>query len=101
MTKIIFTFIFLCILICQSKAQNKINDKTQFHSQSFGIQGGLSLLENPFVLYPIVNLSYSKTIIGHNRHQLAIFPQLGLIILPAIEKYPLHQPLIYNFISSA
>jgi hypothetical protein len=88
------------ILLYQSKAQDKINDETQFHSQSFGIQGGLSLLENPFVLYPFVNLSYSKTIIGHNRHQLAIFPQLGMTILPSIEKKILLSTSIqYKYIS--
>jgi hypothetical protein len=100
MAKTIFTFIFVFILVCESKAQDKVNDKTSFHSQSFGIQGGLTLLENPFVLYPVVNLSYSKTILGHKRHQLAILPQFGAIFLPDIEtKVLISTSLQYKYIS--
>jgi hypothetical protein len=100
MTKYIFTFLFTFILFCESKAQNKLNDRTSFHSQSFGIQGGLSLLENPFVLYPVVNLSYSRTILGHKRHQLAILPQIGAIFLPEIEtKFLISNSLQYKYIS--
>ncbi len=100
MTKYIFTFLFTFILFCESKAQNKLNDRTSFHSQSFGIQGGLSLLENPLVLYPVVNLSYSRTILGHRRHQLAILPQIGAIFLPEIEtKFLISNSLQYKYIS--
>ena len=100
MTKPIFTFIFIFILFCESKAQDKVNDRTSFHSQSFGIQGGLTLLENPFVLYPTVSLSYSKTILGHKRHQLAFLPQFGAIFLPDIEKkILLSTSLQYKYIS--
>ncbi len=100
MTKFIFTFIFTFILFCESKAQDKVNDRTTFHSQSFGIQGGLTLLENPFVLYPVVNLSYSRTILGHKRHQLAILPQFGAIFLTDIEKKILiSTSLQYKYIS--
>ncbi len=88
------------VLLCESKAQHKVNDKTLFHSQSIGIQGGLSLLENPFVLYPVVNLSYSKTIFGHKKHQLAILPQVGAIFLPDIEtKFLISTSLQYKYIS--
>ena len=100
MTKPIFTFIFIFILFCESKAQDKVNGRTSFHSQSFGIQGGLTLLENPFVLYPTVSVSYSKTILGHNRHQLAFLPQFGAIFLPDIEKkILLSTSLQYKYIS--
>lgn len=100
MTKSIITFIFTFILFCESKAQDKVNDRASFHSQSFGIKGGLTLLENPFVLYPVVNLSYSRTILGHNRHQLAFLPQFGAIFLPGIEKkILLSTSLQYKYIS--
>ncbi len=100
MKKSIFTIIFTFIIFCESEAQNKVIDKTSFHSQSFGIQGGLTLLENPFVLYPIVTLSYSKTILGTKRHQLAILPQFGAIFLPSIEnKFLLSTTLQYKYIS--
>lgn len=100
MKKSIFTLIFTIILFCESKAQDKVNDRTSFHSRSFEIQGGLTLLENPFVLCPTVSLSYSKTILGRNRHQLAILPQFGVIFLPDIErKYLLSTSLQYKYIS--
>lgn len=92
---IIFYFTFY-----DSYAQKSEKEIPNNHLQSFGIQGGFSLLENPFVLYPTVNLSYSKTILGHKRHQLAILPQLGAIILPSIEtKYLLSTSLQYKYVS--
>jgi hypothetical protein len=82
------------------KAQNIVNAETPVRSQSFGIQGGLSLLENPFVLYPVVNLSYSKTVLGYKRHQLAILSQLGTIVLPDIEtKFLFSTSLQYKYVS--
>ncbi|MDX2248160.1 MAG: hypothetical protein SF052_15355 [Bacteroidia bacterium] len=100
MTNYITTSIFMFVVFCEGMAQNTVNDKTQFHSQSFGIQIGLSLLENPFLLYPVVNLSYSKTIWGFKSHQLAILPQLGAIFLPDIEtKYLISTSLQYKYIS--
>jgi hypothetical protein len=81
-------------------AQNAGNYRNPFHSQSFGIQGGLTLLENPFVLYPIINLSYSRTFMGEERHQLALLPQVGAILLPGIEtKFLISTSLQYKYIS--
>jgi hypothetical protein len=100
MPKYLLSFISFFILPGENKAQIKQNDKTQFHTQSFGIQGGLTLLENPFVLYPVLNLSYSKTFWGHKRHQLAALPQLGAIFLPGIEtKFLISTSLQYKYIS--
>ena len=99
MKKKSFLFLIAFITLIESKAQES-PIKSNTHSQSFGIQGGLSLLENPFVLYPTVNLQYSKTIYGKNRHQLAIFPQLGAIYLPRIETKILTSiSLQYKYIS--
>jgi hypothetical protein len=81
-------------------AQNAGNYRNSFHCQSFGLQGGLTLLENPFVLYPIINLSYSRTFLGEERHQLAVLPQVGAIILPDIEtKFLISTSLQYKYIS--
>lgn len=92
-------FLIAFITLIESKAQEK-PEISNFHTQSFGVQGGLSLLENPFVLYPMVNLQYSKTIYGKKRHQLAIFPQLGAMFLPNIEtKILTSVSLQYKYIS--
>lgn len=100
MTKYFALFLLFFLAFCKSKAQNTAKENPKKNLQSFGIQGGLSLLENPFVLYPTVNLSYSKTILEHNRHQLAVFPQIGAIFLPTIEnKYLLSVSLQYKYIS--
>lgn len=100
MIKYLALFIFLITASSESKAQSTTKKLQQNHLQSFGIQGGLSLLENPFVLYPTVNLSYSKTILGQSRHQLAVFPQFGIIFLPSIEtKYLLSTSAQYKYVS--
>jgi hypothetical protein len=100
MTKSLLTFTFILVLLSKSKAQYTVNDRENFHSQSFGIQGGLSLLENPFVLYPIINLSYSRTIIGFKKNQLAILTRVGAIILPDIEtKFLVSTSLQYKYVS--
>ncbi len=100
MTKKLVLIFFIFLTFCQSYAQNRRNYDDTFHSQSFGIQGGLTLLENPFVLYPIINLSYSRTFMGEERHQLALLPQVGAIILPTIEtKFLFSTSLQYKYIS--
>jgi hypothetical protein len=100
MTKDFAFFIFFSFTFYYCNAQKNVKEIPFNHLKSFGIQGGLSLLENPFVLYPTVNLSYSQNILGRNRHQLAIFPQLGAIILPNIEnKYLLSTSLQYKYVS--
>ncbi|MBO0931475.1 hypothetical protein [Fibrella aquatilis] len=100
MTTWLTSFLFMVVLCYESNAQATIDNKTQFHSRSFGVQGGLSLLENPFVLYPIVGLSYSQTALGFRRHQLAIFSQLDVIMLPTIEtKFLFSTSLQYKYIS--
>lgn len=73
--------------------QNKVE-------KSYGVQVGLSLLENPFVLYPIVNFSYSRTVFIKGRHRLAIFPQAGAIVLTGIEtKYLFSTSAQYKYVS--
>lgn len=100
MSKYFTIFIFFAFTFYTSYAQKNVKKIPSSYLQSFGIQGGLSLLENPFVLYPTVNLLYSKTILGHKRHQLAILPQLGAIILPSIEtKYLLSTSIQYKYVS--
>ncbi len=100
MTKKLVLIFFMFFLFSKIYAQNAGNYKNSFHSQSFGIQGGLTLLENPFVLYPIINLSYSRTFLGEERHQLALLPQVGAIILPGIEtKFLISTSLQYKYIS--
>ena len=92
--------LLLLIVFYEGNSQKITNDKVPFHSQSFGLQGGLSLLENPFVLYPIINLSYSRTFLGEERHQLAVLPQVGAILLPGIEtKFLISTSLQYKYIS--
>jgi hypothetical protein len=100
MTKKLVLIFFMFFTFSKIYAQNAGNYKNAFHSQSFGLQGGLSLLENPFVLYPIINLSYSRTFMGEERHQLALLPQVGAIILPGIEtKFLISTSLQYKYIS--
>jgi hypothetical protein len=100
MTKKLMLIFFMFFLFTKIYAQNTGNYKNSFHSQSFGIQGGLTLLENPFVLYPIINLSYSRTFLGEERHQLAVLPQVGAILLPGIEtKFLISTSLQYKYIS--
>lgn len=84
--------------LCQGQAA--VNNDPPFHKQSFGIQGGLTLLGNPFVLYPAVNLSYSRTILGEKQHQLAVFPQVGVILLPEIEnKFLFSASMQYKYVA--
>jgi hypothetical protein len=100
MTKKLVLIILMFFTFSKIYAQNAGNYKNAFHSQSFGIQGGLSLLENPFVLYPIINISYSRTFMGEERHQLALLPQVGVIVLPDIEtKFLFSTSLQYKYIS--
>jgi hypothetical protein len=100
MIKKLILIVFILFAISKSYAQNAGNYKNSFHSQSFGIRGGLTLLENPFVLYPIINLSYSRTFLGEERHQLALLPQIGVILLPGIEnKFLISTSLQYKYIS--
>ena len=100
MIKTFFSITAVMLMAATVHAQEARRDESKFHSQSFGIQGGLTLLENPFVLYPVVNLSYSRTVLGYERHQLAIFPQIGAIVLPTIEtKFLTSLSLQYKYIS--
>jgi hypothetical protein len=70
------------------------------HEQSFGIQGGFILLENPFVLYPVINLSYSRTVWVQGRHQFLVMPQAGIILLPGIEnKFLFSLSAQYKYVS--
>lgn len=81
------------------RAQEAADNDPPFHRQSFGIQGGLILLGNPFVLYPTVNLAYSKTILGQKQHQLAVLPQIGVILLPDIEtKFLFSTAIQYKYV---
>jgi hypothetical protein len=94
MIKNIIFFIALCFAQ-MSQAQTT----AQSHQQSFGLQVGLTLLENPFVLYPMTNFSYSKTVLGQERHQVAVLSQLGIIFLPNVENKFLISPSVqYRFI---
>jgi hypothetical protein len=100
MAKFLLPLLLMFTVFGVGKAQNIVNVETPVHSQSFGIQGGLSLLENPFALYPVVNFSYSKTIMGHKRHRLAVLSQLGTIVLPDIEtKFLFSTSLQYKYVS--
>jgi hypothetical protein len=85
--------LFLGVYKSYAQEPRKIN-------QSFGLQAGLILLENPFVLYPSVNLSYSRSFMEKGRHQLAILPQLGFITLPTIEnKFLFSTSIQYKYVS--
>lgn len=100
MIKKIILIVFMLFTFSKANAQNAKNLNNSFHSQSFGMRGGLTLLENPFVLYPIINLSYSRTFLGEERHQLALLPQVGAILLPGIEtKFLISTSLQYKYIS--
>jgi hypothetical protein len=100
MKKYFLSFFLLFFVFCECKAQNKENDLKIIQKHSFGVQGGLTLLENPFVLYPNVNLSYSKTLGGNRRHRLALLYQLGTIFLPNIEtKFLFSTTAQYKYIS--
>jgi hypothetical protein len=100
MTNKLVLIFFMFFIFSKIYAQNAGSYKNAFHCQSFGLQGGLTLLENPFVLYPIINLSYSRTFMGEERHQLAILPQVGAILLPGIEtKFLISTSLQYKYIS--
>ncbi len=82
------------------KAQNEESALKPIQKHSFGVQGGLTLLENPFVLYPNINLSYAKTIEGNKRHRLALLYQLGAIFLPDIEtKFLFSVAAQYKYVS--
>lgn len=95
------TLYLISIVSCEVKAQSKLDSISAFHAQSFGIQGGLALsLLQPLALSPFVNLSYSKTIVGHKTHQLAFFPQFGVIFLKNIEtKFLLSTSLQYKYLA--
>jgi hypothetical protein len=100
MIKYLFPAFLSIISFCECKSQSKENDLTKVQKHSFGVQAGLTLLENPFVLYPNVNLSYSKTITGDKRHRLALLYQLGAIFLPDIEtKILLSAAAQYKYVS--
>jgi hypothetical protein len=100
MTNKLVIIFFMFFAFPKIYAQNSRNYNDSFQSQSFGLQGGLTLLENPFVLYPIINLSYSRTFMGEERHQLAVLPQVGAILLPGIEtKFLISTSLQYKYIS--
>jgi hypothetical protein len=100
MMKKLVPLFFMFFIFFKSNAQDAGKYKSSLHSQSFGLQGGLTLLENPFVLYPIINLSYSRTFLGEERHQLALLPQVGAILLPGIEtKFLISTSLQYKYIS--
>ena len=72
----------------------------KYPKQYFGIQAGFSLLDFPFLLYPMINLSYSKTVMGNKKHQLAILPQFGAIFLSGIEtKFLISNSIQYKYIS--
>ncbi|WP_462249788.1 hypothetical protein [Ferruginibacter sp.] len=96
--------LFFCtflILFNKTAAQTTTTSKADYkYSKSFGLQGSLYLLEHPLGFYPGVTLSYSKNIVGNKRHQLAIFPQIGLLILPDVEsRYIFTAALQYKYIS--
>jgi hypothetical protein len=95
-----FVPLFLIIYsFCECKSQNK-DDLKPIQKHSFAIQGGLALLETPYVLYPSINLSYSKTIAGLKRHRLAILFQSGAIFIPDIEtKFLFSVSAQYNYVS--
>jgi hypothetical protein len=100
MIKYLFPAFLSIISFCECKSQSKENDLAKVQKHSFGVQAGLTLLENPFVLYPNVNLSYSKTITGDKRHRLALLYQLGAIFLPDIEtKILLSAAAQYKYVS--
>lgn len=80
-----FFFFLLILFSFECNAQYQESDFKPIQKHSFGVQAGLTLLENPFVLYPNVNLSYAKTIVGQKRHRLALLLQTGAIFLPDIE----------------
>jgi hypothetical protein len=85
MTKFLFPLFLLSSVVCESNAQSKEIEPAPIQKHSFGLHGGLTLLENPLVFYPHLHLSYSKTMMGANRHRLAVLYQLGGIFLPNIE----------------
>jgi hypothetical protein len=100
MTKAVFGSLLCCLILYNGRAQLKASTQQRFHSQYFGVQVGLTLLENPFVLYPVTNLCYSKTIVGRERHQLAVLNQFGAIFLPDIEtKILMSSSFQYKYIS--
>jgi hypothetical protein len=90
---VLILMLFLGSFKSYAQETNKVN-------QSFGLQAGLILLENPFVLYPSVNLSYSRSFLVKGRYQLAFMPQLGFIPLPTIEnKFLFSTSLQYKYVS--
>lgn len=100
MTRYLLPFFLLILVFCECKAQNKENDLKPIQKHGFGVQTGLTLLENPFVLYPSVNFSYSKTIAANKRHRLALLYQLGAIFLPDIEtKFLFSAAAQYKYVS--
>ena len=85
MFKKVFPLLLLGLMSVKLQAQNTLAGQTHQKLQGFGLHGGLILLENPLVFYPFVNVSYSKTVLGTGRHQLAVQPQLSIVFLPGIE----------------
>ena len=95
-------FLFLTLLICVGHTNGQVSsvERIQSQKQSFGIGGGLILLENPFVFYPVIHLSYSKGAWSKGRHQLQVTPQAGIVLLPAIEtKFLFSLMAQYKYIS--
>jgi hypothetical protein len=100
MTKYLLCFFVSIFVFCESKAQSRENEVKPIHKHSFGLQTGLTLLENPLVFYPNVHLSYSKTIAGNKRGGLAILYQLGGIFLPDVEtKFLFSTAAQYKYVS--
>ena len=81
-------------------SQTDSSRTAKYPKQYFGIQAGFSLLDFPFLLYPMINLSYSKTLMGNKKHQLSILPQFGAIFLSGIEtKFLISNSIQYKYIS--
>lgn len=98
---------FLLICFALSVFFAKLNAQTaesgseaKSKPQTFGINGSLYLLEHPLGFYPGISFSYSKYVTGSNRHQIALAPQFGLLIIPDVEnKYIFTVALQYKYAS--
>jgi hypothetical protein len=102
MVKRIFPLLTGVLMMVQLHAQNRQPAERRPQTQGFGLHAGLILLENPFVLYPFVNVSYAKTVLGSGRHQLALQPQLGVVFLPGIEnRFLFSVSAAYKYVSKA
>ncbi|MBY0479084.1 MAG: hypothetical protein K2Q24_15660 [Chitinophagaceae bacterium] len=101
MKSLLLICLALSSFVVKIDAQSTVSgSKNKNKPQTFGIHGSLFLLEHPLGFYPGITFTYSKYVTGSNRHQIAVAPQFGLLVIPDVEnKYIFTVALQYKYAS--